>query len=169
MIFPFFFMQNINGTAECICMPRADDLPAMCEQLECVVHELLRSIYFVLESRRLDTSFEKMESPPCPVLPDEEKYRMGLENVKSKAYRWGMEDSTTLKVKVLTSLRLWKKVPTPCKIFWSKTHFGNWRSQLKNHDQLIIKNLYFFLYIYAQCTWNLKRSILITKKKVDFW
>uniref|UniRef100_A0A915DJK6 Trs120/TRAPPC9 N-terminal domain-containing protein n=1 Tax=Ditylenchus dipsaci TaxID=166011 RepID=A0A915DJK6_9BILA len=38
-------------------------------------------------SKRLDLSFEKMDTPPCPLLPEEEKYRMGTENMKSKLYR----------------------------------------------------------------------------------
>lgn len=29
-------------------------------------------------------SFEKMENPPCPLVPEEEKYRVGLENRTSK-------------------------------------------------------------------------------------
>lgn len=57
------------------------------EEFENGIRELIRSIYFVLESRRLDQSYEKMETPPCPILPEEEKYRMGLENKQSKAYK----------------------------------------------------------------------------------
>uniref|UniRef100_A0A9J2PDJ2 Trafficking protein particle complex subunit 11 domain-containing protein n=1 Tax=Ascaris lumbricoides TaxID=6252 RepID=A0A9J2PDJ2_ASCLU len=57
------------------------------DSLENGVREFLRSIFFVLESRRLDLSFEKLESPPYPFLPDEQKYRMGLENKTSKQYK----------------------------------------------------------------------------------
>ncbi|KAL3103192.1 hypothetical protein niasHS_002378 [Heterodera schachtii] len=82
------FGFNSSSTTEFLSFPgAADDFSSLCDHLESVLHELLRSIYFVLESRRLDTSFERVETPPCPLLPDEEKYRMGLENVKSKAYR----------------------------------------------------------------------------------
>uniref|UniRef100_A0A7E4UU45 Trafficking protein particle complex subunit 9 n=1 Tax=Panagrellus redivivus TaxID=6233 RepID=A0A7E4UU45_PANRE len=57
------------------------------EELENGVRELLRSIYFILESRRIDTSFEKMDSPPCPMLPEEEKTRVGTENRASRNFK----------------------------------------------------------------------------------
>jgi hypothetical protein len=47
----------------------------------------------VLDSKRLDASFERMESPPYPILPDEEKYRMGVENTKSKMHRYYEKES----------------------------------------------------------------------------
>lgn len=53
-------------------------------EFEMGVRELIRSIYFVLESRRLDLAFEKMDAPICPILPEEEKYGMGLDINKSK-------------------------------------------------------------------------------------
>uniref|UniRef100_A0A1I8AA06 Trafficking protein particle complex subunit 9 n=1 Tax=Steinernema glaseri TaxID=37863 RepID=A0A1I8AA06_9BILA len=55
--------------------------------LEVGIREFVRQIYFVLESRRLDLAFEKMDSPTCPLLPEEEKYRAGVENRHSKAYK----------------------------------------------------------------------------------
>ncbi|VDK54944.1 unnamed protein product [Anisakis simplex] len=57
------------------------------DSLENGIREFMRSIFFVIESRRLDLSFEKVENPPCPALPDEQKYRMGLENKTSKQYK----------------------------------------------------------------------------------
>lgn len=57
------------------------------EEFENGVRELIRSIYFVLESRRIDTSFEKMEQPPCPTLPEEEKTRVGTENRQSRSFK----------------------------------------------------------------------------------
>ncbi|KHN80564.1 Trafficking protein particle complex subunit 9 [Toxocara canis] len=57
------------------------------DSMENGIREFLRSIFFVLESRRLDLSFEKLETPPCPCLPDEQRYRMGLENKTSKQYK----------------------------------------------------------------------------------
>uniref|UniRef100_A0A914EKI2 KIF-binding protein n=1 Tax=Acrobeloides nanus TaxID=290746 RepID=A0A914EKI2_9BILA len=57
------------------------------EEFENDVRELIRSIYFVLESRRLDLSYEKMDVPPCPTLQEEEKYRIGVENKTSKLYK----------------------------------------------------------------------------------
>lgn len=69
---------------EILAFPRLDDS----NELELGVRELVRSIYFILESRRLNTSFEKMETPPCPLLPEEEKYRIGTDNTKSKTYKY---------------------------------------------------------------------------------
>uniref|UniRef100_A0A0K0DIU2 Trafficking protein particle complex subunit 11 n=1 Tax=Angiostrongylus cantonensis TaxID=6313 RepID=A0A0K0DIU2_ANGCA len=57
------------------------------DELETGIREFMRAIYFVLESKRLDLSFEKMECPPCPVLPEEEKFRIGVENKTSKTYK----------------------------------------------------------------------------------
>ncbi|VDM53436.1 unnamed protein product, partial [Angiostrongylus costaricensis] len=57
------------------------------DELEMGIREFMRAIYFVLESKRLDLSFEKMECPPCPVLPEEEKFRIGVENKTSKTYK----------------------------------------------------------------------------------
>ncbi|VDM65848.1 unnamed protein product [Strongylus vulgaris] len=57
------------------------------DELETGVREFMRAIYFVLESKRLDQSFEKLECPPCPILPEEEKFRFGVENKTSKAYK----------------------------------------------------------------------------------
>ncbi|KAJ1354945.1 Trafficking protein particle complex subunit 9 [Parelaphostrongylus tenuis] len=57
------------------------------DELETGIREFMRAIYFVLESKRLDLSFEKMECPPCPVLPEEEKFRIGVENKSSKTYK----------------------------------------------------------------------------------
>lgn len=57
------------------------------DSLESGVREFLRSIFFVLESRRLDLSLEKLDPAPCPSVPDEQKYRMGVENKTSKIYR----------------------------------------------------------------------------------
>uniref|UniRef100_A0A914Z9L1 Trafficking protein particle complex subunit 11 n=1 Tax=Panagrolaimus superbus TaxID=310955 RepID=A0A914Z9L1_9BILA len=57
------------------------------EEFENGVRELIRSIYFILESRRIDRSFEKMEDPPFPTLPEEEKTRIGTENRQSKSFK----------------------------------------------------------------------------------
>uniref|UniRef100_A0A914WF28 Trafficking protein particle complex subunit 9 n=1 Tax=Plectus sambesii TaxID=2011161 RepID=A0A914WF28_9BILA len=51
------------------------------------VRELVKSIYWVVEGKRLDLSFEKLDTPPCPLVPEEEKYRIGVENKASKNYR----------------------------------------------------------------------------------
>jgi hypothetical protein len=56
--------------------------------LEACTKDLLRSIYVVLDSKRLDKSFEKMDSPPYIQLKEEEKYIMGIDNVKSKNYKY---------------------------------------------------------------------------------
>lgn len=88
------------------------------DDLETDIREFLRAIYFVLESKRVDVSFEKLvslflhfifctlfntfknnlhipavfkefqDSPYCPVLPEEERYRIGLENKSSKTYKY---------------------------------------------------------------------------------
>ncbi|VDP08147.1 unnamed protein product [Heligmosomoides polygyrus] len=76
------------------------------DELETGIREFMRAIYFILESRRVDQSFEKLASsfetrfektekmliflkgsPPCPILPEEEKYRVGLEDKDSKMYK----------------------------------------------------------------------------------
>ncbi|EYC01315.1 hypothetical protein Y032_0108g36 [Ancylostoma ceylanicum] len=57
------------------------------DELEMGVREFMRAIYFVLESKRVDQSFEKLECPPCPILPEEEKFRFGVENKASKTYK----------------------------------------------------------------------------------
>ncbi|KJH44881.1 hypothetical protein DICVIV_09073 [Dictyocaulus viviparus] len=57
------------------------------DELETGIREFMRSIYFVLESKRLDQSFERVECPPCPFLPEEQKFRPGVENKTSKAYK----------------------------------------------------------------------------------
>lgn len=57
------------------------------DEFEKEIRELIRSIYIVLESRRRDISFEKMEQPPCPTIPEEEKTRVGTENKASKTYK----------------------------------------------------------------------------------
>uniref|UniRef100_A0A7I4YAL2 N-acetyltransferase domain-containing protein n=1 Tax=Haemonchus contortus TaxID=6289 RepID=A0A7I4YAL2_HAECO len=57
------------------------------DELETGIREFMRAIYFVLESKRVDQSFEKLECPPCPILPEEEKFRVGIENKTSKMYK----------------------------------------------------------------------------------
>lgn len=57
------------------------------DEFEKEIRELIRSIYIVLESRRVNVSFEKMEQPPCPTIPEEEKTRVGTENRTSKTYK----------------------------------------------------------------------------------
>ncbi|KAK6014940.1 hypothetical protein OSTOST_19665, partial [Ostertagia ostertagi] len=57
------------------------------DELETGIREFMRAIYFVLESKRVDQSFEKLECPPCPALPEEEKFRVGVENKTSKMYK----------------------------------------------------------------------------------
>lgn len=57
------------------------------EAFEGQVRDLLRTIYYVLESRRLDAAFEKLDQPNCPTLAEEERYRAGLENRATKQYR----------------------------------------------------------------------------------
>lgn len=71
------------SSRELFCFKTLDDADA----LEMGIRDFLRSIYYVLESRRLDLSFEQLECPPCPTLIDEQKYRQGLENKASKIYR----------------------------------------------------------------------------------
>lgn len=65
---------------ETLCFRSLDEL----EKLENAVREFFRSIIFVLESKRLDLSFEKLEAPPCPTVPDEPKTH---EDTATKGYR----------------------------------------------------------------------------------
>lgn len=58
------------------------------DTLENAIRDFLRSIYYVLESRRLDLSFEKLENPPYLTLAVEQKYRMGVENKSSKIFKY---------------------------------------------------------------------------------
>lgn len=53
--------------------------------IESDIRDYLKSIYWVLERRRLDVSFEKMDIPPCPRLPNEDKYRIGVEKKATKS------------------------------------------------------------------------------------
>ncbi|CAD5227966.1 unnamed protein product [Bursaphelenchus okinawaensis] len=56
--------------------------------LENQIRDFLRTIYYVLESRRLDVAFERAEIlPNYPSLQQEERYRAGLEDKTSKTYR----------------------------------------------------------------------------------
>lgn len=57
------------------------------EELERIAHELVQGIYYVIESKRLDTSAERAENLTCLSLPEEEKYQVGVENLKPKQYR----------------------------------------------------------------------------------
>lgn len=77
-------MKELCSSRELFCFKTLDDA----DSLEIGIRDFLRSIYYVLESRRLDLSFEKLECPPCPVLIDEQKCRQGLENKTSKIYRF---------------------------------------------------------------------------------
>lgn len=58
-------------------------------KLEEEVRSLIQSIYWVVESKRVDRSYEKMasESLVCPCAPGEEKYRIGLDSKSSKCVR----------------------------------------------------------------------------------
>ncbi|CAD5235267.1 unnamed protein product [Bursaphelenchus xylophilus] len=56
--------------------------------LEDQIRDFLRTIYYVLESRRIDINFEKPDtSVNCPALRQEERYITGLEDKTSKTYR----------------------------------------------------------------------------------
>uniref|UniRef100_A0A0R3RQZ3 Trafficking protein particle complex subunit 9 n=1 Tax=Elaeophora elaphi TaxID=1147741 RepID=A0A0R3RQZ3_9BILA len=81
--YPEESMKELCSSRELFYFKTLDDA----DSLEIGIRDFLRSIYYVLESRRLDLSFEKMECPPCPALIDEQKYRQGLENKTSKIYR----------------------------------------------------------------------------------
>lgn len=83
-LFGFSKPDEIFDAREVLPYPSLEDS----DEFENHVRELIRSIYFVLESRRMDLSYEKMEIPPCPTLQDEEKYRIGVENKQSKPYKW---------------------------------------------------------------------------------
>ncbi|KAK0405748.1 hypothetical protein QR680_018175 [Steinernema hermaphroditum] len=82
--FGFKTASETFTTRELLAFPTLEDTS---DGLEVGIREFVRQIYFVLESRRLDLAFEKMDSPPCPVLQEEEKYRVGVENRHSKAYK----------------------------------------------------------------------------------
>uniref|UniRef100_A0A914L217 Uncharacterized protein n=2 Tax=Meloidogyne incognita TaxID=6306 RepID=A0A914L217_MELIC len=82
----FGFSSSQNST-EILSFPRSDDISLLYDQLEACTRDLLRSIYVVLDSKRLDTSFERMDSPPYILLQEEEKYLMGIDNVKSKNHK----------------------------------------------------------------------------------
>uniref|UniRef100_A0A915Q411 Trafficking protein particle complex subunit 11 domain-containing protein n=1 Tax=Setaria digitata TaxID=48799 RepID=A0A915Q411_9BILA len=81
--YPEECLKGLCSSRELFCFKTLDDA----DSLEIGIRDFLRSIYYVLESRRLDLSFEKLEFPPCPTLIDEQKYRQGLENKNSKIYR----------------------------------------------------------------------------------
>ncbi|VDN03575.1 unnamed protein product [Thelazia callipaeda] len=81
--YPKEALEGFCSSRELFCFKTLDSADA----LEVGIRDFLRSIYYVLESRRLDLSFEKLECPSCPSLIDEQKYRQGLENKNSKIYR----------------------------------------------------------------------------------
>ncbi|EFO24879.2 hypothetical protein LOAG_03607 [Loa loa] len=81
--YPEESIKALWSSRELFCFKTLDDV----DSLEIGIRDFLRSIYYVLESRRLDLSFEKLECPACPALIDEQKYRQGLENKTSKIYR----------------------------------------------------------------------------------
>ncbi|OZC10117.1 hypothetical protein X798_02707 [Onchocerca flexuosa] len=76
-------IKGLCSSRELFCFKTLDDA----DSLEIGIRDFLRSIYYVLESRRLDLSFEKLECPPYPMLTEEQKYRQGLENKNCKMYR----------------------------------------------------------------------------------
>lgn len=76
-------MKGLCSSRELFCFKTLDDA----DSLEIGIRDFLRSLYYVLESRRLDLSFEKLDCPSCPMLIEEQKYRQGLENKASKIYR----------------------------------------------------------------------------------
>uniref|UniRef100_A0A8R1TQI6 Uncharacterized protein n=1 Tax=Onchocerca volvulus TaxID=6282 RepID=A0A8R1TQI6_ONCVO len=76
-------IKGLCSSRELFCFKTLDDA----DSLEIGIRDFLRSIYYVLESRRLDLSFEKLECPPYPMLTEEQKYRQGLENKNCKIYR----------------------------------------------------------------------------------
>lgn len=76
-------MPDKVEACELLTFSRLDDS----DELEIGVRELIRSIFNILESRSLNKNFETIEVPLCPILPEEEKYRVGTENTKSKTYK----------------------------------------------------------------------------------
>ncbi|KAI6223447.1 hypothetical protein M3Y95_00891200 [Aphelenchoides besseyi] len=72
------------NTAELLSFEETDD---SVDTLEANVCDLIRSIYFVLEARRVDVSYERADQPTCPLLGEEERYRIGTENRQTKIYR----------------------------------------------------------------------------------
>ncbi|CAJ0585995.1 unnamed protein product, partial [Mesorhabditis spiculigera] len=68
---------------ETLCYNAMEDTDTLEEE----IREFLRNIYFVYEQKRMDVAFEKVEQPPCPILPEEEKLRVGTEQKTSKTYK----------------------------------------------------------------------------------
>ncbi|KAF8384767.1 trpp-9 [Pristionchus pacificus] len=60
-------------------------------ELEHGIRELLRAVYTVMESRRVEGNMSAGKavdgSMPCPLLPEEERTRVGVENRESKTYK----------------------------------------------------------------------------------
>ncbi|TKR82440.1 hypothetical protein L596_016165 [Steinernema carpocapsae] len=82
--FGFKSANEFFSERELLSFPTLEDSS---DGLDIGIREFVRQIYFVLESRRLDLAFEKMDNPPCPQLPEEEKYRIGVENRHSKMFK----------------------------------------------------------------------------------
>ena len=53
-------------------------------KIEADIREYIAGLFFVLEKRRRDTSYEKSEGVEHPKLPIEQKYTVGLEKRASK-------------------------------------------------------------------------------------
>uniref|UniRef100_A0A8R1DTS9 Uncharacterized protein n=1 Tax=Caenorhabditis japonica TaxID=281687 RepID=A0A8R1DTS9_CAEJA len=68
---------------ERLCFPSLEDA----NQLESAIRELMRAIYIVIEMKRVDVSFEKKAEIPCPSLPDESRWQIGVETKSAKNYK----------------------------------------------------------------------------------
>ncbi|ULT80832.1 hypothetical protein L3Y34_011012 [Caenorhabditis briggsae] len=79
------FQEDFNQVErhERLCFPSLEEAG----QLESAVRELMRAIYIVIEMKRVDVSFEKKQEIPCPTLPDESRWQVGVETKSTKSYK----------------------------------------------------------------------------------
>lgn len=72
----FIIASPVNSrSTHCIIYPGTDN----CDQLEHDVKEFLNSLFWILESKRLDRSFEKQDKIPLLTVPFEKKNFVGID------------------------------------------------------------------------------------------
>ncbi|GMT03118.1 hypothetical protein PENTCL1PPCAC_25292, partial [Pristionchus entomophagus] len=79
--------RRVFSARETLCYPALDES----SELEHGIRELLRAVYTVMESRRVEGNMSAGKAVdgnvPCPLLPEEERTRVGVENRESKTYK----------------------------------------------------------------------------------
>ncbi|GMT33613.1 hypothetical protein PFISCL1PPCAC_24910 [Pristionchus fissidentatus] len=79
--------RKVFSSRETLVFPALDES----SELEHGVRELVRAVYTVIESRRVEGNMSAGKAGEgnvaCPLLPEEERFRIGVENRESKTYK----------------------------------------------------------------------------------